>query len=56
MKTKPNQKTLNRIKFGVFLLTLIDSGCSTVRLVCMVWDHEVAGSNPAIPTENCYDG
>ena len=28
-----------------------ESGYSTVRLVCLVWDQEVAGSNPAIPTK-----
>ena len=27
------------------------SGCSVARLSRMVWDHEVAGSNPATPTE-----
>ena len=27
------------------------TGCSTVRLVYLVWDQGVASSNPAIPTE-----
>ena len=26
------------------------TGCSSVRLECLVWDQEVVGSNPAIPT------
>ena len=26
------------------------SGCSSVWLECMIWVHEVAGSNPVIPT------
>ena len=26
------------------------SGYSTVRLVCLLWEQEVAGSNPATPT------
>ena len=26
------------------------TGCSVVRSSRMVWDHEVAGSNPATPT------
>ena len=28
----------------------IISGCSSVWLECMIWVHEVAGSNPVIPT------
>ena len=28
----------------------IDSGCSVARLSRRVWDAEVAGSNPATPT------
>jgi hypothetical protein len=29
---------------------VLSSGCSVARLSRMVWDHEVAGSNPATPT------
>ena len=27
------------------------SGCSSVRLECLVWDQVVEGSNPFIPTK-----
>lgn len=30
------------------------SGCSTVRLVYLVWDQGVAGSNPATPTTKVH--
>jgi hypothetical protein len=29
----------------------ISTGHSTARLVCLLWEQEVAGSNPAAPTE-----
>ena len=29
------------------------SGCSVARLSRLVWDEEVAGSNPATPTNFC---
>ena len=29
---------------------LFSTGYSTVRLVCLLWEQEVAGSNPATPT------
>ena len=32
-------------------IILIHSGRSVVRLSRLVWDQEVAGSNPAAPTE-----
>ena len=28
------------------------SGCSTVRLVCLLWEQEVRGSNPRTPTKH----
>ena len=34
----------------VDLRTEIISGCSVARLSRLVWDEEVAGSNPATPT------
>ena len=36
----PSLRKMNRI-----------SGCSVARLSRLVWDEEVAGSNPATPTE-----
>ena len=31
------------------------SGCSSVRLECLLWEQEVVGSNPVIPTQrNCH--
>ena len=32
------------------LITIVFSGCSVARLSRLVWDEEVAGSNPATPT------
>ncbi len=37
-------------KLVVHLQSLI-SGCSVARSSRLVWDEEVAGSNPATPTE-----
>ena len=30
---------------------IVHSGCSVARLSRLVWDEEVAGSNPATPTQ-----
>jgi hypothetical protein len=32
----------------------IFSGCSVARLSRLVWDQEVAGSNPATPTKGFF--
>ncbi len=42
------QKTVKFILFDTAI-----SGCSSVWLERLIWDQEVAGSNPVIPTMEC---
>ncbi len=44
-------KTIDRLNFClIFALTIPKAGCSVARSSRLVWDQEVAGSNPATPT------
>ncbi len=33
------------------LIDVISPGCGSVWLECLIWDQEVAGSNPVTPTD-----
>ena len=47
-------KFLNILDLVLYLhpeKSITDSGCSVARLSRLVWDEEVAGSNPATPTK-----
>ena len=42
-------------KYVVYRTLTMPSECSSVWLERVVWDHEVAGSSPVIPTNYYYD-
>ena len=56
IKMLKKNKTFKNILFNdlYWYICPSNSGCSVARLSRLVWDQEVAGSNPATPTNESF--
>ncbi len=50
-----NRRLGSSPSLSAFFFTSIFSGCSVARLSRLLWEQEVAGSNPATPTNKSSD-